>query len=294
MPEHSTIFDFLGVSPDHKLGQGGEAVVYAMDADRVARVYHDGTDPANVGARVTLLEELAAVAHRVPFAIPTVLETVARGDRIATVEQRLPGRPINELLGEVSGATRERLIRGHLDAAARIGDLTVDRPWAGELMGTHAIHTVTFADYLARRAEKSLATARDVFAHVDTQALAAAWPEPAHYTLVHLDAFTGNMLAEDDTVTAVLDFGVVAISGDRRLDPLAAAAYLTPWITPTATDADRAVAAEWIAEHGLAHLFVPAQRWLAAFWSFARDDQALFEWCKFILSNLHAKSSGWT
>ena len=284
MAEPSNLFDYLGIGAEQCLGRGGEAIVYAMDGERVARVYHPGTDPANVYARAALLDELAGNAYRVPFAIPAVLETVTYADRIVTIERRLPGRPVNELLAEATGETRAALIRSHLDAAARIGDLRVERPWAGELVGKHAIHTATFADYLAQRAEVSLSAARDLFGHVDARALADDWPEPADFTLVHLDAFTGNMLGEGDTITAVLDFGVVAICGDRRLDPLTAAAYLNPWITPTATDEDRAVAAAWVAEQGLAHLYEPARRWIAAFWSFARDDAALFEWCKTVLS----------
>lgn len=284
MSDSQNLFEYLNLSPNERLGHGGEAIVYAMDGERVARVYHPGTDAANVRARAALLDELAANAHRVPFAIPTVLETVTHVDRIVTIERRLPGRPVNELLAEVTGERRAALIRSHLDAAARIGDLRVERPWVGELVGKHAIHTATFADYLAQRAEVSLSTARDVFGHIDARALADAWPEPADFTLVHLDAFAGNMLGEGETITAVLDFGVVAIRGDRRLDPLTAAAYLNPWITPTATDEDRAVAAAWVAEQGLADLYEPARRWIAAFWSFARDDAALFEWCQTVLS----------
>jgi aminoglycoside phosphotransferase (APT) family kinase protein len=121
------------------------------------------------------------------------------------------------------------------------------------------------------------------FAFLDPAGLAAALPEPDRPALVHLDAFAGNMLAKDGRITAVLDFGGVPIVGDRRLDPLAAAAYLDPDITPTASDADRAVAQEWLAERGLADLYDAARRWLAAFWSAAIDDVRLHEWCGSIL-----------
>ena len=73
------------------------------------------------------------------------------------------------------------------------------------------------------------------------------------------------MLGDGSAVTAVLDFGVIALVGDRRLDPLAAVAYLAPNITPTANPTDRALAREWLAERGLAELYEPARRWLAAF-----------------------------
>ena len=91
------------------------------------------------------------------------------------------------------------------------------------------------------------------------------------------------MLGEGEAITAVLDFGVVALVGDRRLDPLAAVAYLAPDITPAASDSDRAVADEWLAEADLAALYPPARRWLAAFWSVARDDVRLHDWCRSVL-----------
>jgi Ser/Thr protein kinase RdoA (MazF antagonist) len=273
----------LGVDQDTLLGRGGEAYVYALDEDRVARIYHPGANPTTVEERAALLRELNRSAHHVPFAIPAVIETLTLEDRIVTVERRLPGRPLNEVLADAQGSTRTKLIHAYLDAAARIGDLQSARPWFGDLMGGGSIRTATFHDYLAQRAARSLSAAGEEFAQVDPQALAAALPEPSAGALVHLDAFPGNMLSDGETVTAVVDFGVVAIVGDRRLDPLSAAAYLTPAITPTATDEDRRVAHAWLEERRLGDLFFPAQRWIAAFWSFAYDDEPLYAWCRSIL-----------
>ena len=101
-------------------------------------------------------------------------------------------------------------------------------------------------------------------------------PEPLEQSLVHLDAFAGNMLSDGNVITAVLDYGQVAIVGDRRLDVLAAAVYFDGAVTPGATDADRAVAQAWLGEHDLVALYDPARRWLAAFWSFAEDDYELW------------------
>jgi aminoglycoside phosphotransferase (APT) family kinase protein len=278
-----SVLSRLEIGADALLGHGGEALVYALDADRVARIYHPGANPVTVDERAALLRELGNSAHHVPFAIPEVLETHTVDGRMATIERRLPGRPLNEVLGEAAGEARTRLIHAYLDAAARIGDLRIDRPWVGDLMGGSPIRTTTFGDYLTQRAARSLAAAGNDFAQVDAQALAAALPEPATGELVHLDAFPGNMLSDGESITAVVDFGVVAIIGDRRLDPLSAAAYLTPAITPVATDEDRRLAHAWLAERDLSDLFIPAQRWIAAFWSFAYDDEPLYEWCQSIL-----------
>ena len=100
---------------------------------------------------------------------------------------------------------------------------------------------------------------------------------------VVLDAFPGNMLGEGDAISAVLDFGLLCIVGDRRLDPLISAAYLAPEVTPIATEADRGSAREWLLENRLADLYPAAERWLAAFWSGAVDDPRLQGWSRRLL-----------
>ena len=273
----------FGIAPAALLGHGGEAWVYALDTERIVRVHHEGTVRETVDSRSSLLAELARSADAVPFQIPRVLETAVVEGRIITTEPRLPGRALLELLGESRGDERNALMRSYLDAAAQIGDLHLERPWYGELSQRRPIRTESFREYLRRRAARSLAGAGPDFAGIDPDALAAALPEAEAPALVHLDAFPGNMLAEGTAVTAVLDFGVIALVGDRRLDPLAAVAYLTSNITPTADDTDRALAQEWLAERGLAGLYEPARRWLAAFWSIARDDLRLHQWCREVL-----------
>jgi aminoglycoside phosphotransferase (APT) family kinase protein len=280
-----TVLSALGIGPNALLGQGGEAWVYGLDGERVARIYRPGTSRQSVAGRTALLQEMAATQNRVSFAIPTVLDTLEIEPYWVTIERRLAGRPLIDLLANATGPIRERLITAYLDAAAAIHRLGVDRPWFGELSGgPNPLRTTTFRQYLAQRAAHSLTEAGGDFAHVSATALANALPEPDAPALVHLDAFPGNMLAHDEgEITAVLDFGVVAIMGDARLDPLAAAVYLGPAITPTATVRDRHLAQVWLADHDLAHLYQPARRWLAAFWAFAHDDPPLFEWCRAVL-----------
>jgi Ser/Thr protein kinase RdoA (MazF antagonist) len=280
---NSRVLAAFGIDAAALLGAGGEASVYALDVRHVLRIHHAGTSQALAAGRSALLVELAQSAARVPFALPRVVETRVVAQRLVTVEARLPGHPLNVVLGEARGAERVGLIRAYLDAAARIADLAVRRPWYGELLAEGAIRATTFRAYLQQRAARSLAAAGTEFAHVDAAQLAQALPEPAEASLVHLDAFPGNMLSDGRTITAVLDFSQMAMVGDRRLDPLTAVAYLDAAITPEATDADRAVAQTWLAERRLGALYQPARRWVAAYWSFAQDDQRLWQWCRAIL-----------
>lgn len=126
-----------------------------------------------------------------------------------------------------------------------------------------------------------------MFEGIDPARLAAALPEPDRPSLVHLDLYPGNVLVEGQEVTAVIDFGGLPIMGDARLDPLSAVIYLTPFITPTATDRDRSLAREWLQAQDLDELFEPAERWLAARWSFATGDVRLHRWCQRVLLEHH-------
>lgn len=279
----AAILETLGLSPRRPLGEGGEAVVYAMDDDRVARIYHPGHPPATVHARTRLLAELEPQALRVPFAIPRVLETRDLNGRLVTLEPRLEGRPVEVVLGELRGAAREALVRAYLEAAHAIGALDVERPGCGDLCRDDPLHAPSPRDYHRLRAVRNLRAAGPEFSHVDARALAEALPSSEQPALVHLDAFPGNMLTDGRRVTAVLDFGTVSIRGEPRIDPLLAAVYLQRPMSRTATARDRQVAQDWLAEHGLAEPFRAAERWCAVFWLPASDDAALHRWCRSLL-----------
>ncbi|MEE2702946.1 MAG: aminoglycoside phosphotransferase family protein [Myxococcota bacterium] len=280
-----------GLTPDAMIGYGGEARVYALDEGRVLRVYRQGTDLERVERRTALLSELARSRDRVPFSIPEVLEPARTEGRIATVERRLPGRPLTEILRESEGDAREALVRAYLEAAARIRDLAIEASAYGDLCQSEPISTETFQAYLEQRAARNLAVAGPPFERVDPAALARALPEPAGGAFVHLDAYPGNMLSDGRAITAVIDFGVVAIRGDARLDPLSAAAYLSPLITPGAIEADGVVATHWLSEHGMGALYEPARRWIAAFWSPASNDDGLHRWCRSVLLESHGEDA---
>jgi hypothetical protein len=214
----SRVLHALRIDSDALLGQGGESFVFSLDDERIARINRECTSQAHVDGRNGLLVELGRSAARVSFAIPEVLDTEVVEGHIVTIERRLPGRPLDQVLSELEGEARA--------------------------------------------------------------------------SLIHLDAFPGNMLADGEMVTAVIDFGASTIIGDRRLDPLTAAAYLDRSITPNANDGDRSVAQEWLITHDLAEYFGATQNWIAAYWSFAQNDPEVYQWCRSILLDKNHRGEG--
>jgi aminoglycoside phosphotransferase (APT) family kinase protein len=104
---------------------------------------------------------------------------------------------------------------------------------------------------------------------------------------IHLDYFAGNVMFDQNQLSAVIDFGYSSIIGDRRMNALVAAAYLvTPRITPTVSADDQAIAFAWLRERDLFTYYERGLPWLAAYWTFASDDIELYAWCSSILTHI--------
>lgn len=260
----------FGVGSDALLGRGGEASIYALDADRALRVLHRWGDVAQLRRNQGLLRGLVSTA--VPFELPQILEIGEIGGRTYAVERRLPGRPLTEHLKTTGGGGRDRLIEAYLEAAQALGDLRPDGwPFYGELATARPVRADSWREFLTLGAARSLAAAGPPLDQVDAHGLALGLPECSRPEFVHLDAFAGNMLTDGVRITAVIDVGYTCVAGDRRLDPVAAAVYLEPRpsIAPIATAADAEIARSWLCSAGLLDLLDPARRWLAAYWAFA-------------------------
>lgn len=277
------VLEHFGVVADAVLGHGGEAWVYALDDDRVVRVLHAGGRQADVPARQRLVDELARAEPA--FALPEMLEVGEVDGRVFTIERRLRGRSILDELRECEGTQRNRLIEAHLAASAALGDLHLEpRGTFGDLITDQPITTATWRAYLEQRVAANLARSTPELRTIDPIALAAPLPHTTDAAFVHLDAFAGNMLTDGTRITAILDIGPSSVAGDRRLDPLATAVYLTSReITPTAEPADVDVIMSWLRTAGLDTCFEPARRWLAGYWSFAINDLKLIAWCRGVL-----------
>ena len=281
--------NYFNLTQADLLGEGGEAQVYALDADRVVRMYRPGATLAGAEARAALLAEIAAGAGHLPFTTPQVIEVgelAENNGRVYVIEKRIPGTSMLQALEHSSGSTRSDLISQYMEAAWQLGTLKLQRPFFGEISHEAPVQTATLEEYLAERAGRSLAGVTSL-AHVDPAALAHALGEPmAAPVFVHIDYFPGNVMVNNNQLNAVIDFGYSSSIGDRRMTVMAAAAHLvSPRISPTVTEADRVIALDWLRERDLFDYYERGLPWLAAYWSFVpeADDPAAYAWCHSIL-----------
>lgn len=272
----------LGFSGAPLLGSGGEACVYAVETSRVLRLMRPGASPADAEARARLLRDITSHAKHLHFRTPEVLEIHQIGDRIAVTESMLPGIPVSKLLDTISGTVRARLVENYLDAAASISSIALPFESFGPVVSDATLRRDSWPNYAkARLLLSAKRCSQDLYCAVVAEAETPI--EPSKPALVHLDYFPANVLAVRDRITAVLDFGPSSVIGDARFELWSAVAYLDPEISPAASEADRQRAQSWLNERGLAEGYIPARRWLAAYWSFASGDIALMAWCRRIL-----------
>jgi putative membrane protein len=224
----------FGVTPADLLGRGGESDVYALDAERVLRVY-GGDDLGYLTKRQAFYAWLRS--QGLPFDTPELWEVGREGEHLYALERRMRGRDFALVLPTLHGADRTRALSSYLMVAGQIGQVALPEQPFGELVTPDTpLQAATWDDYLAKRMDHILAEsytdlAEDVpdFAGVLAEierrlAQVAHWPEKR---LVHGDYFPGNVFIDDGLmVCGVGDFGYSTLAGDPRLDLAGALAFV--------------------------------------------------------------------
>jgi len=304
-PARRAVLDRYGVGPDHLIGKGGEAHVFAVDPERVLRL-HRNPDHRSTAAYLRRIGAFYATLdrHAVPFALPEVLEV--HEDEVAwSIERRLPGRPFDSMLDGLEGDDRVTAIRAYVDAAAAFGALGVPDGFGdgmGELFTEEALRATSWGELLearlAMQLERGEAVVRDLVPRLDRAAeriLALARAETAvGRTLVHGDFFPGNVLFGDHLeVSAVLDLGWLTVVGDPTHDVRSAVAFwsVRPWAKPGDREVLVASAARHLGPDALAML-ERTERFEQARFAFVAEDPHLFAWCVDGLRSLAEEGSG--
>jgi putative membrane protein len=280
----------FGVGPADLLGWGGESQVYALDASRVLRVYWPGAQVVYLDRRRAFYDLLAL--QRLPFELPVVLESGSLGDRLYTVERRMPGRVLADVLPSLRGADRERALASYLRAAELIGTVELaERPFGEILTAGELLQRDSWPEYLWDRLQQSYRLSRPdlerdapeidaILANVRSEL--RALEGFAERRLVHGDYFPGNVYVDDDLeVSGVGDFGYSTVVGDPRLDLAGAVAFLE--VVDGYQAEDSAYLAALLEERrgsGLARWLGLYRLYYSLYFSTCRlDDPPTYAWC---------------
>jgi aminoglycoside phosphotransferase (APT) family kinase protein len=223
------ILQQYGVPPDALLGAGMEARAYAYGANKVLKIYHGTTSLAHLATLQRFYDSLDR--SRVPYALPRIHSIAQEGDVLVTIEQRLHGTPLSEVLPSLSEPQLEQVMARYLLAVQALSAIHAP-PAFDRCKLFDAEHISRRADgdwhqfldrYLALKLAQLMPyVSRDVSQlHAKLQRLRAilAQPYTGEYRLIHGDFFPGNLLVDDDLqITSLLDFGMWTMYGDALFD----------------------------------------------------------------------------
>jgi aminoglycoside phosphotransferase (APT) family kinase protein len=259
-----------------RIGHGGQATVYELDHDKVLRVYrgaYDGIEP--LASYYAALDRSA-----VSFAVPEIIEHGEIDGQAYTIDRRLSGRPLIDVLPELTGEDRRRALDSYIDAAHQLARLS---PGATETGAWRRfLHTETDRQLAQLRGQLEKDLPRFVVVAAALYERIDALPEPASSGLVHGDYFPGNVLIGDDlAVSAVIDFDLMPSAGDPMMDITGGAFFLEVQRRFDPDDAGY-VFGRLEERHGrrVREIAETYRRWYAVHFAHSKGiDERLYAWC---------------
>ena len=287
----------FSLSTNDLLGFGGESRVYALDDDRILRVYERGIDRGYVDRLREFYESLGR--HDLPFEIPVVLVIATHDDLLYAIEQRIHGERMSNFLKTAAGDARQQSLVSYVETAALIQSIPLEASEFGELLSSRPVLRPTWPDYLLTMGRSAASrAAADLKADVPGFAeLLSSWEKSLGLvadvttpSLVHGDYFPGNvMVDEHGQVIAVIDFSPMTVAGDPRLDVLCALIFIE--VDDGYEPSDSEIVRQLIAErHGEAVLRLEDvyRTYYSLYFAPAKTtDRRLYDWC---IGNLNQRA----
>lgn len=233
----------LGVAREALLGEGGESQVFALDEQRVLRLYRPGHQSATspvVGQLRSLYGFWANAPEerRVGLDLPLVLDAGVTDGRSWTVDRRFRGTALSGWLAQADLPSRRAALASLLDAAEAVSRLPMPVPGFARLVGQGAPQTYgSLVELLDAMLAGPTSRSHDELAR-DVPGVARAWDQlhtdlalrSVTPTLVHGDLCAPNAFVtlEDGAprVTGVGDFSPHTLQADPLMDLTGAVAFL--------------------------------------------------------------------
>jgi putative membrane protein len=284
----------FGIGPDQLLGSGGESEVFALDHERVLRLYRSRHEaPRQTAAQ---LRSLYASWHGIDIGVelPMIMATGDYHGRFYTVDRRFSGRNFSSWLQQADIAQRRPVLISFLDATERLQHLQSPVPGFARLVGDGTPQQFgTLGELLSNmlmdpvqasraRLERDVPGVSEVWNRLHTD-LAQRSVAPA---LVHGDVCPPNAYIsqgpQGPVVTGIGDFSPHTLNADPLMDLAGAVIFLElePYAEAPADAAWlQAVAAERHGRDVVGWIDV-YRRYYGFYFSNAYEfDSNLYAWC---------------
>jgi putative membrane protein len=232
------LLESFGTGRDQLLGWGGESEVFALDHDRVLRLYRGRHEaPRRTAAQLKDLYD-SWRGIEVGIELPFVVEMGERDGRFYSVDRRFSGRNFSHWLQSAEISQRRPALISFLDATERLRQLPSPVPGFARLIGDGAPQQfTTLAELLAAMLQRPLQTSRERLEH-DVPGISEVWQrlhaDIAQRTvmpaLVHGDVCPPNAYIsrgpDGPVVTGIGDFSPHTLHADPLLDVAGAVIFL--------------------------------------------------------------------
>ena len=223
------ILQKYGLSLHNLIRKGMEAEVYALGSDVILKLYMGTT---NLTYLVTLQNFYASInPWTLSYSLPYIQAVAVEGDICISIERRLPGMPMSEILPTLTKRQMDRMMQAYLTAALELATIQIpsdfDRYKLFDVEGMSQRTNGDWHQFLTRYlAQKLTQVTRYLDNDVTNFAMKVqrlntvlAQPYTGSYRLVHGDFFPGNILIDEMYhITALLDFGLMTMYGDPLFD----------------------------------------------------------------------------
>jgi putative membrane protein len=289
----------LGTERDRFLGEGGESQVFALDADRVVRLYRAGHESATSPVVGQLRQLYGFWSRTSPSAglglqLPLVLDAGVSHGRSWTIDRRFAGESLSQWLATADVGARRTALASLLDAAEAVSRLPMPVPGFARLVGAGAPQTYgSLVELLSAMLAGPTARSHDDLAR-DVPDVAGAWDRLQRDlaqrivtpTLVHgdLDASNAYVSTGDrgPRVTGVGDFSPHTLQADPLMDLTGAVTFLELLGHPEAVSDS-----EWLLGVAVQRYGPEVARWIGVYRRYfgfyfsdtAELDPRTYAWC---------------
>jgi putative membrane protein len=284
----------FGIGRDQLLGSGGESEVFAIDHDRVLRLYRDRHEaPRQTAAQLQVLYQSWSDSD-IGLELPLIIELGELNGRFFTVDRRFSGRNFSGWLQSADLIQRRAALITFLDATERLQHLRSPVPGFARLIGDSAPQQFgTLVELISNMLSGPIQSSRDHLER-DVPHVAEVWNE-LHDALaqrsvtpavVHGDVCPANAFLsqgpQGPVVTGIADFSPHTMHADPLMDLVGAMIFLE--LEPYA---DAAADAAWLEAVAVERHGREIVRWIDAYRRFYgfyfsntyAIDPTLYAWC---------------
>lgn len=205
-------------------GYGGEGWIFEF-GDKALKIY----EKANLKYLQEIRDfQIKLLKNKFNFDIPRIYEIGEINGVFYTIEKKLKGEQMDKVIPKLNTKERQKLYQSYYDAIFQINSVELSNLPYGQIIKTsESITSSNWTDFLLKKfRQKVLKTRERVGKQVEDYDKKVAFFEKLiekelkceKKRLVHCDYYLNNVLVQNSSISAILDFSVHLVVGDPRLD----------------------------------------------------------------------------